>query len=66
MRMTLLTMLLVAIALAWIAIPGNANAYELGGIEYDARVSTAEGTQATDTQWYAIITVSRWTRQPGV
>lgn len=53
MRISLLMMLVVAIALAWVARPENADAYELGGIEYDARVLTSEGTQTADTQWYA-------------
>lgn len=53
MRMGLLMILLVALAITWIARPDDANAYELGGIVYDARVLTTEGTQTADTQWYA-------------
>ena len=58
MRMTLLTMVLLAIAFTaiaftWIARPEGADASILGGIDYDAEISTAERTQGTDTQWYA-------------
>ena len=53
MRMTLLTMVLLAIAFTWTARPEGADASILGGIDYDAEISTAERTQGTDTQWYA-------------
>lgn len=46
-------MLIVAIALAWIAIPEGADAYELGGIQHDAKILTTEGTESADIQWYA-------------
>ena len=51
--MTLLMVLAIAVAVAWVARPEGATAYELGGLEHDARVLTTEGTQTTDTQWYA-------------
>ena len=51
--MTLLMVPAIAVAVAWVARPEGATAYELGGLEHDARVLTTEGTQTTDTQWYA-------------
>lgn len=53
MKITVLMIVIVAIALAWITRPEGANAYELGGIEHDTEILTSEGTQTTDTQWYA-------------
>ncbi len=53
MRMTLLVVLLVVTALTWVVRPEATNAYQLGGIDYNAPVFTPQETRSKDTEWYA-------------